>query len=349
VRLPKLEVVGLVLGAMVVLVLAEHWSKAVLGAPVLLALVAVPTTIVRLLRPAPGPRIPQRLSGTAVWLTLAAVLVDALPAERLFLGPRSTVLAVYLTLCGLLAARAACLPGRRLPVTRTAVASTLAVCLLTGQLHGHLAGPGGPGSVTIASPVAGEWYATQAGRNPATNHHRLVSGQAFAVDLVQVINGKTYQGAKERLSSYAAYDEPVFAPVAGRVVRAVHDQPDNDIGDRNTSQPAGNEVTIEVRPGVYVLLAHLRSGSVTVRTGEAVERGELLGRIGNSGNSSEPHLHLQAMSRPTVLGVGSRGFPLLLTGVLHTRGGRLTTDRTVELRRNDRLRADTPVSDPRGG
>lgn len=330
---------GVALGALLVLVLAQYWSQAVLGAPVLLALAAVPSTVLRLLRRADGRRLAQRASGAAVWVALAAVLVDALPAGRLFVGPRSVVLPVYLTLCGLLAVRAVLLPGRRLPVARTVVASSLTAGLLIGQVHGHVAGPGGPGAVTIASPLTGAWFASQAGRNPATNHHRLFPGQAFAVDLVQLVDGKTYRGPKRRLASYAAFGEPVTAPASGRVVRAVSDLPDNDIGDSDTARPAGNEVVLELRPGVYVLLAHLQAGSVAVRVGQSIEQGDPIGRIGNSGNSSEPHLHLQAMTAPSPFAKGTRSLPLLLTGVVHLRGGRTTSGSAVELRRNDRFSA----------
>lgn len=327
------------MGLLLVLVLAQFWSRAVFAAPVFLGLVAVPSTVLRLRRRTQEPRLAQRLSGAAVWIALAAVLVDAVPSGRILLGPRPVVLAVFMTVCGLLALRAALLPGRRLPVTRTVVASLLALGLVAGLVHGHTAGPGGPGAVTIASPVSGEWFAFQAGRNPAINHHRLVRSQAFAVDLVQLDGGLTYRGPRGRMTSYAAYDEPVTAPVTGRVVSAVGDLPDNEIGDSDIQNPGGNEVVIEVRPGAYVLLAHLKAGSVTVRAGQSVERDDLIGRIGNSGNSSEPHLHLQAMTRHTLSNADNRALPLLFADVVHIRGGRELSGQPVELRRNDRFRA----------
>lgn len=339
-RRPWTEVLAVLLGLMLVLVLTQFWSQAVFAAPVLLGLAAVPSTVLRLRRRADGRRLAQRVSGAAVWLALAAVLVDVIPSGRLFLGPRPLVLAVFVALCALLALRAALLPGRRLPVARSVVATLLAVGLVGGQVHGHLAGPGGPGAVTVASPVAGEWFAFQAGRNPATNHHRLVPAQAFAVDLVQLVGGRTYQGPRERLTSYVAFDEPVTAPMAGRVVTVVSDLPDNEIGESDTEHPGGNEVVIEVRPGAYVLLAHLQAGTVAVRVGQVVQPGDLIGRIGNSGNSSEPHLHLQAMTRASLADRGTRALPLLLADVVHFRGGRELDGGPAELRRNDRFRAE---------
>lgn len=79
-RRPWTEVVGVVLGLLLVLVLAQFWSRAVLAAPILLALAAVPSTALRLRRRAEGRRLAQRVSGAAVWVALAAVLVDAVPA-----------------------------------------------------------------------------------------------------------------------------------------------------------------------------------------------------------------------------------------------------------------------------
>ncbi len=334
-----IEVVGVLLGLLLVLVVAQFWSQAVFAAPILLGLAALPSTVLRILRRAEGLRLAQRLSGAAVWLAVAAVLVDAVPAGRLFIGPRPVVLGVYIAVCVLLALRAFLLPGRHLPVARSVVASLLAVGLLAGQVHGHVAGPGGRDAVTATSPVVGEWFALQAGRNPATNHHRLIRSQAFAADLVQVVDGRTYHGPRERLASYAAYDEPVTAPVAGRVVHVVRDLEDSQIGDRDPEHPAGNHVVIELRRGIYVLLAHLKSGSVEVRTGQAVQAGDLLGRIGNSGNSSEPHLHLQAMTRVSLDDPNVRSLPLLLTDVVHIRGGHRLGEQPDELRRNDLFRA----------
>ena len=64
---------------------------------------------------------------------------------------------------------------------------------------------------------------------------------------------------------------------------------------------AGNHVMIETRDGVVVAVCHLQQGSVGVRPGQRVRVGETLGRCGNSGNSTEPHVHLQAIDRPDVL------------------------------------------------
>jgi murein DD-endopeptidase MepM/ murein hydrolase activator NlpD len=69
----------------------------------------------------------------------------------------------------------------------------------------------------------------------------------------------------------------------------------------------GNHVVIEIGRGLFVFYAHLKKGSLTVRTGDRVPAGKELGRLGNSGNTSAPHLHLQVMNGPSPL--GSTGLP----------------------------------------
>ncbi len=84
---------------------------------------------------------------------------------------------------------------------------------------------------------------------------------------------------------------PIRAPGSGTVVAAVDGVDDNQPVTMNPSQPLGNHVIVDHGNGEYSFLAHFKKGSVKVETGSRVGSGDLLGLCGNSGNSSEPHLH----------------------------------------------------------
>jgi hypothetical protein len=99
------------------------------------------------------------------------------------------------------------------------------------------------------------------------------------------------------LADYEIFGDAVYAPCAGTVVRTEDSVPDLVPPARDRVNLAGNFVAIDCK-GVRVLLAHLKQGSLLIKTGEAVTEGQKLGRIGNSGNTDEPHLHIHA-ERPT--------------------------------------------------
>ncbi len=96
-------------------------------------------------------------------------------------------------------------------------------------------------------------------------------------------------------SSDAAFGRPIVAPadavVAAVVAETVDGLPDNTPGETDAKHPAGNHVTLDFGNGEFGLLAHFRGGSVAVKTGDHVSRGQVLAACGNSGNTSQPHLH----------------------------------------------------------
>jgi len=90
----------------------------------------------------------------------------------------------------------------------------------------------------------------------------------------------------------------ILAPADGTVLDAVDGLPDQAIGTRNTKAITGNHVMLDLGNGEYAMLAHLRQGSVAVKAGQRVVAGQELGRCGNSGNTSEPHLHFHLQDAP---------------------------------------------------
>lgn len=156
-------------------------------------------------------------------------------------------------------------------------------------------------------PFSGRWYVFWGGRSVDDNYHAADKGQRFAYDFVIRRAGSTHTGDGAALADYRCWDAPVLAPAAGRVARSVDGLPDQAIGARDSANPAGNHVVLDLGNGEFAFLAHLRQGSVAVETGEAVARGQEVGRCGNSGNTSEPHLHFHLQTSAT-LGEGE-GLP----------------------------------------
>ncbi|HEX6751515.1 MAG TPA: peptidoglycan DD-metalloendopeptidase family protein [Longimicrobium sp.] len=140
-------------------------------------------------------------------------------------------------------------------------------------------------------PFDGEWYVFWGGRTREQNYHVIAPDQRFAYDLVVRRNGVTHEGDGSRLEQYYCWGRPILAPGAGTVVVAVDSLADLSPGQRDPAHAAGNHVIIDHGNGEFSLLAHMRRGSVAVRPGAAVTAGQKLGECGNSGNTSEPHLH----------------------------------------------------------
>ena len=123
-----------------------------------------------------------------------------------------------------------------------------------------------------------------------SNYHATVPDQRWAYDLLIEPMGL---GSTD-LEDYGCFGTPVVAPVSASVHQATDGAADQIPGDvsREFEHPAGNMVVLELERRTYLLIGHLREGSVRVRPGDFVEEGELIGECGNSGNTSEPHIHI---------------------------------------------------------
>jgi murein DD-endopeptidase MepM/ murein hydrolase activator NlpD len=149
-------------------------------------------------------------------------------------------------------------------------------------------------------PFRGEWLCFWGGRTVAENYHAAHRAQRFAYDLVMVREGSTHSGEGKALTDYYCYGQPILAPAAGTVVTIVDSLPDQAIGSRDPMNAAGNHVVIDHGNREYSLLAHLQPRSLKVRIGQRVKPGDVLGLAGNSGNTSEPHLHVHLMNGPSM-------------------------------------------------
>ncbi len=183
-----------------------------------------------------------------------------------------------------------------------------------------------PATARLRLPFDGLWWATAAPTPEIGNHHVAASDQRHAFDFVIWQNGATHRGQGQDNADYWAWGQAVLAPAQGTVV-AVHDGvADNRPGtETNTAQPAGNHVVVDLGHGEFAALAHFRKGSIRVAKGDVVTSGQVLGLVGNSGNSSEPHIHFHVQDGPRFDPGRSVGIPVRFEdyeadGALHAGG-----------------------------
>ncbi len=148
-------------------------------------------------------------------------------------------------------------------------------------------------TVPMALPLSGEWFVFWGGDTREQNYHVAFPAQKNAIDFLMVgPDGKSYRSDGRTNQDYYAFGQELYAPCGGEVVMAVDGIPDNTPGVMNPAFMTGNCVMIKTPDGIYLLMAHFKQGSVRVKQGDRLKQGDLLGLCGNSGNSSEAHLHM---------------------------------------------------------
>ena len=166
----------------------------------------------------------------------------------------------------------------------------------------------------LAAPLAGKGFVAADGCCDSVRHVRAllpINGewklsQRFAIDWEQIDDeNRIVVGELKDPKSYRIFGETVLAVADGTVVASRNDLPEQIPGTFPENLPIaeadGNFVVLDIGGGAFVLYAHMQPGSVTVRAGEVVKRGERLGLVGNTGNSLAPHLHLHVMDGPSPL------------------------------------------------
>jgi len=163
----------------------------------------------------------------------------------------------------------------------------------------------------LAFPLAdGRFMVGQGGGVLLLNRHSGHPAQRFALDVTALdAFGVRAAGLLPRdPGSYAIYGASVVSPCAGQVVEARDGLPDLVPPQRDRDNPAGNHVIVDCG-GFHVELAHLRNGSVLVAAGDRLAVDDRIGSVGNSGNTTEPHLHVHAVDRQS-----GRGLPVAFGG-----------------------------------
>lgn len=167
------------------------------------------------------------------------------------------------------------------------------------------------GAVEVAPPFSGRWRCSAGGPLLELNHHVETPSQQYAYDFY-VANAMGWPGPPWARSNerYLAYGKDVLAPADGTVVRVVDGQPEGTpprTDQAAAKKPAGNYVVIEIAGG-YLFLEHLKPGTLGVKSGQRVRRGERIAACGNSGQSAMPHIHVHLQDKPAY-GKG-KGVPL---------------------------------------
>ena len=178
----------------------------------------------------------------------------------------------------------------------------------------------------ISAPLHGsEWLAGNGPANASAHRRALIPvgggvhiAQRFAIDFLQLNpDGRSFSGDQKDNKSYRCYGAEALAVADGVVVATKDGIPENIPGATSRAVPitletvGGNHIILDLGNGRFAFYAHLQPGSLRVKNGDKVRRGQVLGLVGNSGNSTEPHLHFHISNANSPL--GSEGLPYALT------------------------------------
>lgn len=141
-------------------------------------------------------------------------------------------------------------------------------------------------------PFNGEWAVIWGGDTKELNYHVESDAQKNAFDIIiKDKNGKSYKTNGKNNNDYYAFGKELIAPCDGEIVLVIDGIKDNKPGELNPIYIPGNTVIIKTENDEYLFFAHFKQNSIKVKQGENIKQGGFLGLCGNSGNSSEPHLH----------------------------------------------------------
>jgi murein DD-endopeptidase MepM/ murein hydrolase activator NlpD len=182
------------------------------------------------------------------------------------------------------------------------------------------------GQIAVIGPPlrGGPWFAANGPSNESGHRRSMLpiggvpaTAQRFAIDWVKLgDDNKTFRGDQAKNESYYAEGMDALAVADGIVVAVKDGIPENVPGVTsravtiNLETVGGNHVILDIGDGHYAFYAHLKPGSIKVKQGERVKRGQVVGLVGNSGNSTEPHLHFHLSDSNSPL--GSEGLPYAL-------------------------------------
>jgi hypothetical protein len=247
--------------------------------------------------------------------------------------------------------------GRRLPalparagawagVIVSILVASIALLQVAAAIRGRSELPGPAADITLPlSP--GTYLVVNGGSDPDINAHlktlapdqpafRAWRAQSYGVDLIRIdAAGLRARGfLPEDPTAYVGFGTRVIAPCNGSILQAVDGLEDNRVPQVDREHRAGNHLIVRCE-GFDVLLAHLRQGSVAVKSGDRVAVGDVVGELGNSGNSDEPHLHVHAQ-RDTPPGAPFSGepVPLRIDGRNLVRNQRLVVPESQSTRRS---------------
>jgi hypothetical protein len=180
--------------------------------------------------------------------------------------------------------------------------------------------------IVIGPPLLGDgWLALNGCCAPNGGHRstgiavndKIYFGQRFAIDWMRMDDqGRLINGDPVDVRGYTGYGADVIAVADAKVVATLDNLPDQkpgvmpDPSTINLKNVDGNHIILDLGGGIFALYAHLQPGSVAVKPGDNVRRGQSMAKLGNTGNTSGPHLHFQLMDAPSAL--ASNGIPYVI-------------------------------------
>ncbi|MEK7340201.1 M23 family metallopeptidase [Candidatus Rhabdochlamydia sp. T3358] len=184
-------------------------------------------------------------------------------------------------------------------------------------------------SVDLEFPLkGGEFYVLQGGASSVINHHYAVPAQRYGLDIVQLnrFGLRVNELNPKKVDDFTIYGSILYSPCDGIVINALDQYPDLEPGLMDPEHPVGNCLVIAKKNSdVVVVLAHLMRGSVQFKKGDVIQKGQIIARVGNSGNTTEPHLHIHSVLNHTgdFLFLG-KGVPMKFKGRFLIRNDRIT-------------------------
>lgn len=176
---------------------------------------------------------------------------------------------------------------------------------------------------------SGTYHIVHGGNTEVMNHHYPIPAQKYALDILKVNSlGVRAKGLMPKdLTDYFIFGEQILAPCSGEILSIENKLKDNIPALMDTKNLLGNHVILFCK-GHSILMAHLKEGSVIVEVGKKVKKGSLIGLVGNTGNTSEPHLHLHAVegkfTKIKDIAGAAKGIPMTFNGRFFIRNDRIT-------------------------
>ena len=167
----------------------------------------------------------------------------------------------------------------------------------------------------------GTYYVVQGGNSRIINYHNVYPVITFAVDIVKLNKfGNRANSLYPNVPvEYEIFGETIYSPCEGKVLYASDNMPDQNPPEKDAINVSGNYVVLEYK-GVQIFLCHMMKGSIFVKEGDFVKTGQPIGRVGNSGNTTEPHLHIHAVAN-------SVGIPIVFNNQFLKRNSLLTKEK----------------------
>jgi len=147
-------------------------------------------------------------------------------------------------------------------------------------------------------PFKGTLMVSNGGRTPETNNHNRPADKGPQNQLYAYDFRTNTTGQEKRLDEFPVYGKEIIAPADGIIIQVINGAIDVLPGERDRSVGVGNAVVIDHQNGEYSLLCHFQLNSIKLKVGDKVKQGDIIALCGNTGNTSQPHIHFHLQDNP---------------------------------------------------